>query len=110
VLKVPHHGSENNIDSDFCDAVIAKDYVFCGNGEHENPNREVVKMMARRRLAAKGTGPFKFWFNSSDAVTDRTAAVAHMTRLQQIVKDLAKGSKGRMAFKFLEAGSSVRVI
>jgi beta-lactamase superfamily II metal-dependent hydrolase len=46
VLKVPHHGSENNIESDFCDTVIAKHYVFCGNGEHENPNIDVVEMMA----------------------------------------------------------------
>lgn len=110
VLKVPHHGSENNIDSDFCDTVVAKHYVFCGNGEHENPNHDVVKMMARRRLAAKGAGPFKFWFNSSDAVTEKAAAVAHMTELQKIVRNLAKASNGRMSFKFLDAGSSVKIL
>jgi beta-lactamase superfamily II metal-dependent hydrolase len=68
VLKVPHHGSENNIDSDFCDTVIARDYVLCGNGEHENPDLRVVEMMARRRLNAEGK--FKFRFNSKAEVTE----------------------------------------
>jgi beta-lactamase superfamily II metal-dependent hydrolase len=110
VLKVPHHGSENNIDSAFCDAIVAKHYVFCGNGEHENPNHDVVKMIARRRLAAKGAGPFKFWFNSSEVVTERAAAVEHMTELQRIVGRLAKGSQGQMSFKFLEGGSSLKIL
>jgi beta-lactamase superfamily II metal-dependent hydrolase len=110
VLKVPHHGSENNIDSDFCDAVIAKHYVFCGNGEHENPNADVVDMMARRRMAAKGAGAFKFWFNSSEAVSEKAAAVQHMAELQRIVKGLAKNSGGRMTFKFIESGSSLKIM
>jgi len=37
VLKVPHHGSSNNLDKDFFDKVIAHNYVFSGNGEHGNP-------------------------------------------------------------------------
>src|SRR6185436_17843553 len=80
VLKVPHHGSENNIDSDFCDAVIAKDYVFCGNGEHLNPDLRVVEMMGRRRMNAPGN--FKFWFNSSDAVSEKAEAKEHMKQVQ----------------------------
>ena len=52
VLKVPHHGSENNIDSNFVETVIARDYVFCGNGSSGNPNIEVIGLMFRRRLAA----------------------------------------------------------
>jgi beta-lactamase superfamily II metal-dependent hydrolase len=110
VLKVPHHGSENNIDSDFCDTVIARDYVFCGNGEHENPNLDVIEMMARRRLAASGAGKFKFWFNSSEAVSENAKAIEHMGQAQKLVKSLAKNSKGRMSFKFIESGSSLRVV
>jgi beta-lactamase superfamily II metal-dependent hydrolase len=108
VLKVPHHGSKNNIDSDFCDAVVAKHYVFCGNGEHENPHLKVVEMMCRRRLDAAGT--FKFWFNSSARVSDKPAAAAHMAEVETLVRKLAAASKGRMTFKFLESGSSLKVV
>jgi beta-lactamase superfamily II metal-dependent hydrolase len=108
VLKVPHHGSENNIDKEFCDTVIAKDYVFCGNGEHENPDLRVVELMAKRRLAAPGK--FKFWFNSSEAVVEKAAAAEHMAEVEKLVRRLAKNSKGRMIFKFLDDGSSLRVM
>jgi beta-lactamase superfamily II metal-dependent hydrolase len=108
VMKVPHHGSENNIESEFVDTIPAKHYVFCGNGEHENPDLRVVEMMARRRLAA--AGPFKFWFNSSSKVTEKAAAVEHMLELEKLVRRLAQKSKGRMTFKFMDKGSSFRVI
>jgi hypothetical protein len=109
VLKVPHHGSENNIDSDFCDTVIARDYVFCGNGEHENPDLRVVEMMARRRLAAKGAGKFRFWFNSKAGMSEKAAAIDHMTELEVLAKKLVKNSKGQMTVGFLST-SSVRVL
>lgn len=111
VLKVPHHGSENNVDRQFCDTVIATDYVFCGNGEHENPDLRVVKLIAERRLAIdSGTGNFKLWFNSSEAVSDKPEAAAHMAEVEKLVRQLAKNSKGRMKFKFLQSGSSLPVM
>ena len=110
VLKVPHHGSENNVDSDFCDTVLARDYLFCGNGEHANPDARVVEMMARRRLAASGAGPFTFWFNSSEEATQQEAAVKHMGKVEKLVRSLVKSSHGRMKAKFIGAGSSLRVM
>ena len=105
ILKVPHHGSRNNIvDTDLLDRVIAKDYVFCGDGHHRNPAVEVVELMAKQRL--KTPGNFKFWFNSSAAVAGRHE-VAHMRDVEKKVRSLARASKGRMKFKFLEAGSSL---
>ena len=50
ILKVPHHGSSNNLDQDFFDRVIADHYVFSGDGEHGNPERESLEML----LAARG--------------------------------------------------------
>ena len=108
VLKVQHHGSENNVDSDFCDAVFAKDYVFCGNGEHENPNYDVVDLMVKRRMMKPGN--FKFWFNSFHTMTKKAAAKTHMQGLETKVKNLAQNSQGRMTFQFMETGSSFRVI
>jgi beta-lactamase superfamily II metal-dependent hydrolase len=50
VLKVPHHGSSNNLDKDFFERVVAAHYVFSGDGEHGNPERESLEML----LAARG--------------------------------------------------------
>jgi hypothetical protein len=108
VLKVQHHGSENNVDSDFCDTVIAKHYVFCGNGEHENPDLRVLELVATRRLAVPGT--FKFWINSSHGMTKKEAAIAHMVKVETLVKKLAAHSHGRMTFKFIDSGHSFRVL
>jgi hypothetical protein len=55
-------------------------------------------------------GSFKFWFNSSSAVSEKEAAAEHMQELEKEVKRLAKNSKGRMTFKFLDKGSSLRVL
>ena len=45
ILKVPHHGSANNLDTDFFERVTADHYVFSGNGEHGNPEREALEML-----------------------------------------------------------------
>lgn len=106
VMKVPHHGSENNIDSDFVEAVIARDYVFCGNGFSENPNTKVIEMMFRRRRAASPK-PFRFWFNSSEAVS---ANPKHMAKVETLVKSLAKTAKAQFTFRFLTKGSSMKIL
>lgn len=106
VLKVPHHGSENNVDSDFVETVIARDYVFCGNGSHDNPNVDVIEMMFRRRLAVSQK-PFRFWFNSSKAVS---AKPDHMAEVEKLVKRLAKKGKSRFKFHFLTKGSTIRIV
>ena len=106
VMKVPHHGSENNIDSDFVEAVIARDYVFCGNGFSENPNTKVIEMMFRRRRTASPK-PFRFWFNSSEAVS---ANPKHMVKVETLVKSLAKTAKAQFTFRFLTKGSSMKIL
>lgn len=45
LLKVPHHGSANNLDHDFFERITASHYVFSGNGEHGNPEREAMEML-----------------------------------------------------------------
>jgi len=58
VLKVPHHGSSNNLDQDFFERITAKHYVFSGNGEHGNPERETLQML----LDARGDDDFTMHF------------------------------------------------
>jgi hypothetical protein len=50
VLKVPHHGSEHNVETDFFRRVTADHYVFSGDGVHGNPERATFEML----LAARG--------------------------------------------------------
>lgn len=49
LLKAPHHGSANNLDDDFFERIIAKHYVFSGDGEHGNPERESLEMLLKAR-------------------------------------------------------------
>ena len=115
VLKVQHHGSEHNLDLAFCQKVTADHYIFCGNGEHENPDLNVLEAIAASRFGkpnqlsqnAQTGRPFKFWFNSSRAVTVRKEAKEHMTKIKNLVNKLAKQSGGKLSSQFLEAGSSL---
>jgi hypothetical protein len=79
VLKVQHHGSENNMDKEFARRVSAKHYVFCGNGEHGNPDLRVIDIVARSRLsksagtralAAPADAPFHFWFSTHSSMLE----------------------------------------
>jgi hypothetical protein len=49
LLKVPHHGSANNLGEDFFERITAKHYVFSGDGEHGNPEREALQMLVDAR-------------------------------------------------------------
>jgi hypothetical protein len=55
ILKVPHHGSSNNVELDFFERITADHYVFSGNGEHGNPDRESLEML----LTARGDADYE---------------------------------------------------
>jgi hypothetical protein len=55
LLKVPHHGSANNLDNDFFERITADHYVFSGDGEHGNPERESLQMLLDARGDAEYT-------------------------------------------------------
>lgn len=107
VLKVQHHGSEHNITEAFARSVTADHYVFCGNGEHENPNLRVVKLIAASRIGGpserspnpEAPRPFKFWFNTSPK-TAQPSSAKHVAALEKKVRELARRSAGRMSYRF----------
>jgi len=45
ILKMPHHGSDRNVDPVFFRRITADHYVFSGDGEHGNPERETLQML-----------------------------------------------------------------
>lgn len=51
ILKMPHHGSIRNLDDegDFLRRVTSRHYVFSGNGEHGNPDRETFELLLKTR-------------------------------------------------------------
>lgn len=55
LLKVPHHGSSNNLERDFFERITADHYVFSGNGEHGNPERQALEMLLDARGGAHFT-------------------------------------------------------
>jgi hypothetical protein len=54
ILKCPHHGSANTVDTGFFERIVADHYVFSGNGEHGNPERETIE----RLFAARGSNQY----------------------------------------------------
>lgn len=119
VLKVQHHGAEFNINEKFVSRVTADDYIFCGNGEHKNPDLRVLKMLIDSRLEEvdyKATHPkafrngkpkpFCLWFNSSVSATQKQEAKEHMEEIVKLVNDRADASQGLMTCRFLEAGEA----
>ena len=106
VLKVQHHGSENNFSRGFAKRVTADHYVFCGNGKHGNPDPRTVRQVIDSRLGrAKTRSPnlqtsnrFKLWFNADRNVRggDRDT----MEKLEHIVRDRAVRSSGKMRYRF----------
>lgn len=79
VLKVQHHGSENNLDIAFAKKVSADHYVFCGNGEHGNPELSVIDIIYNSRLGKSSvrtlapeaeSRPFHFWFSTTSAALE----------------------------------------
>lgn len=69
VLKVPHHGAHNSFSADFVERVRARNYIFCGDGEHHNPEPDVVAgyLKAVKKAPLVGAGDINFWFNWSKA-------------------------------------------
>lgn len=49
LLKLPHHGSDNNIDTDFFRDLTADHYVVSGDGQYGNPEPATLKMLVEAR-------------------------------------------------------------
>jgi hypothetical protein len=90
VLKVPHHGSDNNVEQAFFEKVRATHYVFSGDGQHGNPERATLEMLfaARESVPALKSKPFFLHFTYPIDEIDRNRKI-------EWEKQLAKGRKTR---------------
>jgi hypothetical protein len=106
VLKVQHHGSEFNMTPDFAKNITADDYIFCGNGGDENPDLETLRVVFDARMKDGTKKKFKFWFNSHSSVAGgKKGSPAHMKKVEKLVADQTKKSKGRLSSQFLKSDS-----
>lgn len=49
ILKMPHHGSERNIDTDYFEKIRARHYVISADGKFDNPDIGTLKMISQAR-------------------------------------------------------------
>ncbi len=49
ILKLPHHGSDRNVSTDFFRKVKARHYVVSGDGAHDNPEIATLRMISDAR-------------------------------------------------------------
>jgi hypothetical protein len=55
VLKMPHHGSERNVDKTYFDRIRAKHYVISADGKFDNPDVNTISMISAARKDDKFT-------------------------------------------------------
>jgi glyoxylase-like metal-dependent hydrolase (beta-lactamase superfamily II) len=110
VLKVQHHGSQHNLDEDFARKVSADNYVFCGNGSHGNPEKEVLDIVFQSRVggpAVRTLAPqaqnrdFHFWFSTtSQAAPPGLERRAVFAQREAHLNSLQAASGGRLHLHF----------
>jgi hypothetical protein len=118
VLKIPHHGSKNNLNRNFVRRITADHYVISGvSGKHHNPHVDVLKVLCESRLSAnadelsanpeaRGRGrPFTIWVNcSTPYLQSRGSSQGTLEQMAKIEHDLnlaAANSNGLMTVNYL---------
>ncbi|MCG8369843.1 MAG: hypothetical protein MJA32_04945 [Proteobacteria bacterium] len=70
ILKIPHHGSDRNVDTDFFRAVTADHYIFSGDRDPRfgsNPDKATFQMVTEVR----GSRKYTMHFTHSDSTIRR---------------------------------------
>lgn len=127
VLKLQHHGSENNLDRAFVKRITADNYLICANGEHENPDLRVLEVLLDSRLGPadklspnpEAGQPFTIWLNCSTAYLEKqqaafmaknnnkpsdklTKCLAQFAAIEQKLATAKQQSHGRLKLKYLK--------
>lgn len=62
LLKMPHHGSHHNVETDFFRTITADHYVVSGDGKHGNPEVDTLEML----VEARGVKGYTLHFTNRD--------------------------------------------
>ena len=78
LLKLPHHGSDRNVETDFFRRVVADHYVMSGDGKYGNPELATLQMLLDAREGDQYTIHFtnrepriEQWLRRNRRATDR---------------------------------------
>ena len=92
LVKMPHHGSDRNVDDDFLKRVTGPKYLFTGNGEHGNPERETFRLLAEARPDAD----MELYLTYEVGVIDPERKHVHeQERAKEIKREAAAKAKGK---------------
>jgi hypothetical protein len=93
LLKMPHHGSDRNVDEEFLRRVTAPRYLFTGNGEHGNPERETFRMLIDARPGADMEFYLTYTMDEIDHERRREYEEARRKELDKQAKGKLKAAK-----------------
>lgn len=101
VLKVQHHGSEHNHNVNMAERVTADNYIFCGNGKHDNPDTRVVKLICESHRKVRPKDTFTLWFNCAPGQAPSGKPRAYMKKVEKEVDDQIAVSGGKIKANYL---------
>jgi hypothetical protein len=104
VLKLPHHGSNRNLAPEFFETVLAKHYVISANGEHENPDKQVIEWIAK----ARGADPYTIYI-TNEKLRDPKKRIDIEAIVKQAIRQTAKIAPKRKIVFRAEQDLSVRI-
>ncbi|MCW2632154.1 MAG: metallo-beta-lactamase family protein [Pseudonocardia sp.] len=89
VLKLPHHGSDRNIDRDYFETIIADHYVISADGRHDNPSRATLQALT----ASQGDRRYTVYLtNPAGAAILKADLAAHKRNYTVEVRPTTKAS------------------
>jgi len=80
VLKVPHHGSIRDLDTDFFERIPASDYIISANGRFSNPDIPTLEMI----VAVRGNASYNIHLTYP---VDQFNAAYDRQRLQELIDE-----------------------
>jgi hypothetical protein len=80
VLKVPHHGSIRDLDTDFFERIPARDYIISANGRFSNPDIPTLEMI----VAVRGNESYNIHLTYP---VDQFNAAYDRQRLQELIDE-----------------------
>ena len=101
VLKVQHHGSEHNHNVSMAERVTADNYIFCGNGKHDNPDTRVVKLICESHRKIRPKDTFTLWFNCAPELAPVGKPRAYMKKVKKEVDDQIAAAGGKIKATYL---------
>lgn len=95
IVKLPHHGSDHNVDAEFFERVTADHYVISGNGGHGNPEPATLEMLFSARPELRYTVHMTY---GPDELAKRKAfeKAGNPAKLDAVLSDAAR--KDRLRF------------